>query len=64
MEEMKNRSNVEWLFAFLQEYQDDSEKGWMARLDAADALAALPSTLQLAPDGAGKRHLDDRSRGD
>ena len=41
IEEMKNRGNTEWLFAFLQDYPDDSEKGWMARLDAAEALAQL-----------------------
>ena len=41
IEDMKNRGNVEWLFAFLQDYKDDSEKGWMARLDAAEALAQL-----------------------
>jgi HEAT repeat protein len=41
IEEMKNKGNVEWLSAFLYDYKDDSEKGWMARLDAAEALAQL-----------------------
>jgi hypothetical protein len=41
IEEMKNQGNIEWLFAVLQDYKDESEKGWMARLDAAEALVQL-----------------------
>jgi hypothetical protein len=41
IEEMKNQGNTAWLFAVLQDYKDDSEKGWMARLDAAEALVQL-----------------------
>ena len=38
---MKNQGNVEGLFALLQSDRDQSDKGWMLRLDAAEALAQL-----------------------
>ena len=41
IEELKRNGDIEGLFAFLQSNQDKSEKGWMARLDAAEALAQL-----------------------
>jgi hypothetical protein len=39
IEDLKNNRDLDGLFAFLQSHQDESEKGWMARLDAAEALA-------------------------
>jgi hypothetical protein len=39
--EMKNKRNVEELFTLLQSDKGESEKDWMLRLDAAEALAQL-----------------------
>jgi hypothetical protein len=41
VEEMKSSGDAERLFTFLQNNKDNREKGWMARLDAAEALAQL-----------------------
>src|SRR5690349_14798406 len=41
IEEMKSKGDVEGLLAVLRSNNDDGEKGWMRRLDAAEALAQL-----------------------
>ncbi len=41
IEEMKSKGEVEGLVAVLHSNNDDGEKGWMRRLDAAEALAQL-----------------------
>lgn len=41
IEYLKSNGDVEGLLALLQDNRDNSEKGWMARLDAAEALAQL-----------------------
>ena len=39
--EMKNKRNIEELFALLQSDKVENDKDWMLRLDAAEALAQL-----------------------
>ena len=41
IKELKSKGDVENLFALLQRNKDSGDKGWMLRLDAAEALAQL-----------------------